>query len=150
MALSRSELLTHLRKRRYCVVASVAPGGAPRAALVGFAVSDELELVFDTLGNTHKAENLRHDPRVAVVIGLGEDECTVQLEGVADEPTGADQERLRAVYFAAFPDGVDRLEWPGITHFRIRPHSARYSDFAAPGGPRLEELRLDAIGDREP
>ncbi|HEX3595105.1 MAG TPA: pyridoxamine 5'-phosphate oxidase family protein [Polyangiaceae bacterium] len=142
MSLSRIELLVHLRKRKYCVVASLADSGAPQAAVVGFAVSDDLELVFDTLGDTDKMKNLRRDPRIAVVIGAGEDEATVQIEGVADEPTGAALERLRAVYFAVFPDGVDRLSWSGITHVRVRPQKLRYSDFAAPGGPRIEDVPL--------
>lgn len=140
MSLSRSELLANLRKRRYCVVASLAPDGAPQAAVVGFAVSDDLELVFDTLATTRKITNLRRDPRIAVVVGVGEDECTVQIDGVADELTGPDLARLRPVYFAAFPDGVDRLKWPGITYVRVRPKTIRYSDFAASGGPRIEEM----------
>jgi len=142
MSLSRSELVAHLRRRRYCVVASTAASGAPQAAVVGFGVSDELELVFDTLASTRKIANLRRDPRIAVVVGVGEDERTVQIEGVADEPTGPDLERLKAVYFGAFPDGVERLKWPGITYVRVRPRNLRYSDFDAPGGPRIEEIAL--------
>ena len=142
MSLSRSELLANLRKRRYCVVATTTEGGAPQAAVVGFAVTDELELVFDTLGETHKMTNLRRDARIAVVVGVGEDECTVQIEGVADEPEGAELDRIRAAYFTVFPDGVERLKWPGITHVRVRPRAIRYSDFAAPGGPRMETLTL--------
>jgi hypothetical protein len=142
MSLSRSELLANLRRRRYCVVASIAPNGAPQAAVVGFAVSDDLELVFDTLATTRKMANLLRDPRIAVVVGVGEDECTVQIEGVADELTGPDLTRLQRVYFEAFPDGVDRVKWPGITYVRVRPKTARYSDFAAAGGPRIEEVAL--------
>ncbi|HEX7450933.1 MAG TPA: pyridoxamine 5'-phosphate oxidase family protein, partial [Polyangiaceae bacterium] len=61
--------------------------GAPQAAVVGYAVSDDLELVFDTLGSTRKAHNLRRDSRVALVVGWDDDQ-TVQIEGIADEPCG--------------------------------------------------------------
>jgi len=142
MPLSRSELLEYLRKRRYCVQATVAPGGGPQAAVVGFAVSDDLEIVFDTLSSTRKCKNLRRDGRIALVVGVGEDERTAQIEGIADEPTGAELERLKAVYFAAFPDGVERLAWEGITYFRVRPSFVLFSDFAHSGGPRIEELTL--------
>jgi hypothetical protein len=142
MSLSRSELLGYLRKRRYCVQASIAANGAPQAAVVGFAVSDDLEIVFDTLASTRKCKNLRRDGRLALVVGVGEDECTVQIEGVADEPAGTELERLKSVYFAAFPDGVERLKWEGITYFRVRPTFVRFSDFAHPGGPRIEELEI--------
>jgi hypothetical protein len=41
----------------------VSPTG-PQAAVVGFAVSEHLEIVFDTLDTTRKLRNLRVDPRI--------------------------------------------------------------------------------------
>jgi hypothetical protein len=140
MALSIPSLLAFLKTHRYCVEASVSSHGRPQAAVVGFAVSDRLEIVFDTLDTTRKMTNLRKDPRIALVVGTGPGEQTAQIEGVADEPRGAELERLKAVYFGVFPDGVDRLAWPGITYVRVRPSWVRFSDFAAEGGPRIEEL----------
>lgn len=131
--MTRSDLLAFLRRHRICVQASVAPSGAPQAAVVGFAVSDDLELVFDTLSTTRKMQNLRREPRVALVVGW-DAEQTVQLEGIADEPQGADLARLKEVYFGVYPDGVERLAWEGITYVRVRPTWARYSDFRAGGG----------------
>jgi pyridoxine/pyridoxamine 5'-phosphate oxidase len=132
------ELIAFVRRQRLAVVASAAATGAPQAALVGIAVTDAFEVVFDTLASTRKALNLRRDGRAALVIGW-DDEQTVQLEGVADEPGGAALEALKRCYFAAFPDGATRLGWPGITYFRVRPTWIRYSDFrAAP--PRIVEL----------
>jgi Pyridoxamine 5'-phosphate oxidase len=62
--------------------------------------------VFDTLAFSRKAANLRANSRVALVIGgwNDSDPRTVQYEGVADFPTGAELERLKQVYFAAFLD----------------------------------------------
>jgi pyridoxine/pyridoxamine 5'-phosphate oxidase len=128
-----AELLAFLRKHRYAVEACTTANGAPQAAVVGVAVSDELEIVFDTLGTTRKAQNLRRDPRIALVVGW-DDEQTVQLEGVADEPTGDELVRLKRVYFAQFPDGPERERWPDITYFRVRLRWARYSDFRPGGG----------------
>jgi pyridoxine/pyridoxamine 5'-phosphate oxidase len=51
------------------VQASVSPTGAPQAAVVGFAVTDALEIIFDTVATSRKYRNLRADPRVALVIG---------------------------------------------------------------------------------
>jgi len=126
--MTRAELIAFLRAQKWAVVASVGAGGAPQAAVVGVAVTDELELVFDTLGSTRKAANLARDPRIAVVIGW-DDAQTVQLEGIADQPVGAERERLQRIYFARFPDGPTRLAWPGITYCRVRPTWIRYSDF---------------------
>jgi PPOX class probable F420-dependent enzyme len=130
---TRAELLAFIRRHRYAVQASTAPDGAPQASVVGIAVSDQLEIVFDTLGTTRKARNLRQDPRVALVVGW-DDEQTVQLEGRADEPTGAELARLKGVYFEAFPDGPERERWPDITYVRVRLSWARYSDFRPGGG----------------
>ena len=123
----RDELLAFLRKQRLCVQSSISASGAPQAAVVGFAVTDDLEIVFDTLVTTRKVANLRRDARMALVIGW--DEETVQLEGSADEPAGAELERLKACYFTAHPSGVERQSWSGITYVRVRPSWLRYSDF---------------------
>jgi len=129
--MNRADLLTFLRSHALAVQASVSTSGAPQAAVVGFAVTDDFELLFDALETTRKIPNLRKNPKVAFVIGgLAEgDERTVQYEGVADEPHGAPLERLKEIYFARFPDGRDRLTWPGLVYVRVRPRWIRYSDF---------------------
>ena len=124
-----NELVTLLRRFRTGVVSTVSAAGAPQAAVVGLAIGDELELVFDTLSTTRKYANLVREPRVAVVMGEGE--LTVQLEGRADVPAGAELARVQAIYFAAWPDGRERAAWANITGVRIRPTWLRVSDFAA-------------------
>lgn len=140
--MTRAELLSFLREHRVAVEASVQPGGAPRAAAIGYAVSDELEIVFDTVDTTRKYPSLRADPRIALVVGWGE--RTVQLEGVADFPAGEELERLRECYFATYPDGRDRMAWPGITHIRVRPTWARFSDYTT-DPPRIVELTAEQL-----
>ena len=135
--MTRDGLLGFLRRQRLGVVSTVSPQGEPQGAVVGVAFTDHLEVIFDTLDTSRKCVNLRRNPRIAIVVGWDE-EITVQLEGTADEPAGAERERVLGAYFIPYPDGRDRLSWPGITHFRVRPHWARYSDFN-PGG-RIVEL----------
>jgi general stress protein 26 len=133
---TRADLLEFLRRHRLGVVGTVSPEGEPQAAVVGVAFTDDLEIIFDTVATSRKCRNLRHDPRIAIVIGWDE-EITVQCEGAADEPSGAERDRILAAYFLAYPDGRERLRWPGITHFRVRLQWARYSDFN-PGGRIVE------------
>ena len=132
MTMTRADLLPFLRKHRLGVQSTVSPAGDPQAAVVGIAVTPELEIVFDTVDTSRKCRNLRADPRIALVIGW-DAEITVQLEGIADEPTGAERDRILETYFATYPDGRDRLAWRGITHFRVRPTWIRYSDFNVAG-----------------
>ena len=127
--MNRRDLHAFMIQHRLGVVSSIGPDGAPQSALVGIAASTDIEIVFDTTTSTRKYANLVARPRCSVVVGWT-GEQTVQLEGVAEELVGSELERLRAVYFDAWPDGPSRLKWPGITHFVIRPTWIRYSDFA--------------------
>jgi len=126
--MTRADLVRLLREQRLAVVSTLGEDGAPQSAVVGCSTSDDLEVVFDTLETTRKARNLRRDPRVSLVIGW-DGETTAQIDGLADFPTGAELDRVRACYFQAYPDGRDRLSWPGITHVRVRPRWIRWSDF---------------------
>ena len=86
--MTRDELLAFMRAQRYAVQASVSRTRASQAAVVGIAVSDDFEIVFDTLIDSRKATNLRANPLIAFVIGSTHDGAkrTVQYEGVADMP----------------------------------------------------------------
>lgn len=118
-------------------VATVSGEGAPAAALVGVAVSDQLEVVFDTLDTTKKFRNVLREVRVAFVFGAAgaykpgsHDERTVQYEGKADVPSGEELKRVQEeIYFKQFPDGRERLKWAHITYVRVRPTWIRYSNY---------------------
>jgi hypothetical protein len=122
-----------MRSEKYAVQTSVSPGGLPQAAVVGIAVSDRFEIVFDTLDSSRKAPNLRANPAVAFVIGgtRDGDERSVQYEGIADEPSGGELDRLLDVYYARFPDGRERRSWKGLIYIRVTPTWIRYSNFSA-------------------
>ncbi len=120
--MTRADILTFMRTHSLGVQASVSPEGVPQAAVVGFVVTDDFEIVFDTLARTRKALNLRRNAACTFVIGglTHGDERTVQYEGIADEPMGTELERLKAMYFVRFPDGLERSHWPGLIYVRIR------------------------------
>ena len=131
--MDRSELLEFMRGHAWAVQASVAPGRSVQAALIGFAVTDDLHIVFQALASTRKLVNLRNNPRIALVIGgwSSGDERTLQYEGVADEPQGEELDRLTAVYRQRFSGGWSTTPWPGWVYVRVRPTWLRYSDYTA-------------------
>jgi hypothetical protein len=131
LQVTRAEILAFMRFHSLAVQASVSAANVPQAAVVGFIVTDDFEVIFDTLDKTRKVGNLRRNPRCALVIGglMNRDERTVQFEGIADEPSGPDLDRLKELYFARFPDGRDRQHWPGLTYVRVRPQWMRFSNF---------------------
>jgi hypothetical protein len=135
---TRRELYQFLRKNRFAVVSTINPA-SPQAAVVGVAVTEALDLIFDTLSTSRKYANLRTDPRVALTVWEGAQ--TVQYEGVADLPDGADLDACKRVYFEAWPDGPEREKWPDIAYVRVRPRWIRFSDFGQTPA-RIEELNL--------
>jgi general stress protein 26 len=143
--MDRGELLSFLRSQRWAIEATVSTAQAPQAAIIGIVTTDQLELVFDTRDSSRKATNLRTNPGVALVIGGWNDgdPRTVQCEGLADFPVGAELERLKQAYYAAFPNGPTRHLSPDITYVRVKPTWIRYSDFRAEP-PVVAELVLPA------
>lgn len=129
-----------MNRESLAVLATVAENGQPEAALVGFAVTPELEIIFDTVRSSRKYPNLKKNPRVACVIG-GTAEVTVQYEGIAEELEGEQLPKYKGPYFAKFPDGPARENWPGITYFVVRPKWVRYCDYN-PATRRIEEMRF--------
>lgn len=129
--MTRTELLAFMRSERFAVQASVSRAHAVQAAVVGIAVSDDFEIVFDTLTDSRKATNLRGNPSIAFAIGSTRDgaERTVQYEGIADTPSGDELRRIQEIYFEVFPDGRDRLPWKGLIHVRVKPLWIRYSNY---------------------
>src|SRR3984885_9956338 len=108
--MEQNELLAYLRSQRLGVLGTLSPPGEPQAALVGYAVTPDFELLFDTLRTTRKYRNIIATPLVSFTVGntAGHgDERTVQYEGIAEELSGWPLERLRPVYFATWPDGVE-------------------------------------------
>ncbi|HKR32520.1 MAG TPA: pyridoxamine 5'-phosphate oxidase family protein [Terriglobales bacterium] len=129
--MTRLEILEFMRGYSLAVQASVSPLGAPQAAVVGFIVTDDFEIVFDTIETTRKIVNLRRNVQCALVIGgiANGDERTVQFEGIADEPVGDDLLRLKELYLVRFPEARERQLWRGLTYVRVRPQWLRFSDF---------------------
>ena len=128
--MTTADLYALMAKERLGVLGTIGPTGTSQSALVGIAVTPQLEIVFDTVKSSRKYPNLLTCPACSFVIGgWGAREQTIQYEGVAEELKLADLERYQASYFKAWPDGPARMSWPGIVYFVVRPTWIRYSAF---------------------
>ena len=134
------EVFDIAKRKRFLVVSTVNEAGAPEAALMGFAVTQSNEIVFDTLASSRKAVNLARKPAAALVIGW-DDNVSLQIEGSARRPVGDDLASAKAAYFREWPDGRARETWPDIAYVVVKPKWIRYSNYAA-GPPVVEEFRL--------
>ncbi len=127
--MERDFIYNFIRQHKYAVISSIANNLKPEAALIGVAVSEDLEIIFDTVNTSRKYANILSNPKVALVIGWS-DARTLQYEGEAMELTEPSDDAYREIYYKAFPDGRERTEtWPGLVHFKIKPTWIRYSDF---------------------
>ena len=101
-------------------------------------MTSKLEIIFDTVKTSRKFRNLMANPRCSFVVG-GAGEITVHMKASRTNPRGlADYQQI---YFARWPDGPNRLSWPGITYVVVQPKWIRYSDFDQ-NPPLIEEFSL--------
>ena len=126
--MTKQDLFRFISKHKLGVLATISPSGEAQAAVVGIAVTNDLELVFDTVKTSRKYQNLTANSQIAFVIG-GEEEITVQYEGEAEELRSAEDEKYFDTYFEKWPECREHLKWPAIVHFKVRPKWIRYSDF---------------------
>ncbi len=128
--MTEDDLYAFLANCKLGVLGTIGNAGTPQSALVGIAVTRELEIIFDTVKSSRKYPNLIARPACSFAIGgWGKGEQAVQYEGEAEELKSPDLERFQEIYFKAWPDGPARMSWPGIVYFVVRPLWIRYSDF---------------------
>lgn len=109
----------------------------PEAALVDLAVTDDGELVFDSRSEARKIAHLRADPRVALVVGFGDE--SLQIEGLAGVVTGPARLTFGHLYEARFP-GSRALD-DEFAVVVVTPRWLRYYDAGSvPAGTVESEL----------
>src|SRR5579884_4132643 len=101
--MTKPELFDFMRRHRLAVLATVSEDNHPEAAVIGFAVTPELDILFDTVRSARKYKYMLANPRVALVIGWDR-EVTVQYEGIAEEPSGEERERWKSIYYETWPE----------------------------------------------
>jgi|SRR5665213_2413324 len=60
--LTPTQLLSFMRAQPWAIEASVSPQGAPQAAVIYVAITDRWELLFDTVTQSRKHQNLVKSP----------------------------------------------------------------------------------------
>jgi hypothetical protein len=137
--MTADDVFRFMQNKRLAVISTTNAAGGPEAALIGFAFDAAVGIVFDTSTSSRKARNLRAQPLAALVIGW-DDEMTLQLEGVATEPTGDALSAAKALYFDLWPDGRLRESSRDITYFVVKPRWMRFSNYSA--SPVIQEFDL--------
>jgi hypothetical protein len=127
--MTKDQLFAFIKQHKFAVLSYLGAQGTPQSALVGIAITPELEIVFDSVKTSRKYQNLIANPAVAFVVGCTGD-ATLQYEGIAQELAGPELERYKALYFSTFSDGPVREKWPQICYFVVKPKWIRFSDYS--------------------
>ena len=119
-----------IHKHKIGVVSTVHQNNTSESAVVEFAETEDLEIIFDTLHPSYrKYKNLKNNPSISFVIGWDEDK-TVQYEGIATEIEGDEKEQAKQVYFKKNPEAEKWDSNPEIKYFKVTPKWVRYSDYS--------------------
>ena len=140
--MTEADVYQFIARNKLGVLGTIANSGTPQSALVGIAVTPDLEIIFDTVKSSRKYPNLIARPTCCFVIGWA-GEQTVQYEGHAAELEGPELGHYQETYFRTWPDGPARLSWPGIVYFVVKPTWVRYSDYDQ-RPPLICEFTFDA------
>jgi uncharacterized pyridoxamine 5'-phosphate oxidase family protein len=116
-----------IHDKRLAVMATVHPDNSLEAAVIQFAVTENLEIIFNTFSTYRKYVNLQKNPAVALVFG-GEEKITVQYEGVARECFGNEREKVKTLFLQKYPKAGKWDNYPQTRWFVVTPKWIRYSD----------------------
>jgi hypothetical protein len=67
--MTKAEIYQFIAKQKLGVLGILSSGGSPQSALVGIAVTPELEIIFDSVKNSRKVQNLMSNSACSFVFG---------------------------------------------------------------------------------
>jgi len=109
------------------VISTVTHDYLPESAVMGISVGDNFEIVFGTIIDSRKYQNLQKNPRVALVIGWDKGK-TVQYEGEAQELRGDAIEEFEKAHMASMPTAAKYVSNQDAAFFKVTPCWIKYTD----------------------
>lgn len=124
---TKQEILEFMSQKTYMIISTINRSGEPESAVVGFGQTKNFELIFGTVINSRKAQNILSNGSVSAVVGsdmLG----TVQYQGNARMLSGGDLDTYTEFYFRKTPEARRHKDNPDERYFIISPKWLRYTD----------------------
>lgn len=126
---NKDRILEYLRKHTLTVVASCFKD-QPRAAVIDFSETENLEIIFTTMQYYRKYEDLLDNPKVAFAFGA-QGEPTVQYEGIARELTREEFKPYQDYHVSKNPVEAKFAAMDEARFFKVVPTWIRYADYGA-------------------
>ena len=130
------------RDPQLCVLATSSLTGIPQCAVMGYAVTDDLNLILSTDKTSRKVVNIKTNPQVALVFGWLFTELNVQIQGEARLiESGQELKTCEEIYFASHPESVEFKGLPETIFIKIKPLWLRLSDYSV-DPPWIQEMSI--------
>jgi pyridoxine/pyridoxamine 5'-phosphate oxidase len=126
---TKQQILDFINAQPRMVLSTVSSKGNLVSAVVGFGQTEKFELVFGTLIQSRKAQNIIETGNVSVVIGFDHN-GTVQYEGRARKLEGDEIDKYAEYHFQKHPKSRQYKNEPGETYFLIEPKWLRFTEVA--------------------
>lgn len=120
------EILAFLDAHTLCVLSTADEKGKPEAAVVGFSVHDDFQMIVATSSETRKLANVIVNPQVAVVVWDGSQ--TLQFEGKAHVLEGKEIAEWQPKHFAKRQGSQKYKDDPNERYILIEPTWLRFTD----------------------
>ncbi len=123
-------LLNFIKANNHCVISTnSATNDSPESAVVAFSQTDDLKLIFGSLHESRKNQNILKNPNVSLVIGWSQENyITIQYEGLARLLHGEEREKYAEAHCTKNPGSRAFKDLPNQEYFIIEPKWIRYSD----------------------
>ncbi len=119
-----------IKAHQLAVISTVNKDAKPESAVIGFALTEDFNLIFGTFSTSRKYINLQSNSSIAVVIGWDQGK-TVQLEGTVSEVTEPREIDVSITsHLSKIPNVAKFLERPDERLFKIKPTWVSYSDLS--------------------
>jgi general stress protein 26 len=125
----KNKILAFLGKHSLTVISTIDVGmEKPESAVIAFAETDTLELIFGTSNMSRKYANIKKNPNVSFVIGWDGAVGTVQYEGVAKELSQEESEKYADIQTAKNPAAKKFTQREDQRYFLVTPTWIRFTD----------------------
>lgn len=116
-----------IKTKDLTVISTVDSNNVPESAVIRFARTPNLSLIFNTFKKSKKYKNLMVNPSVSFVIGWDE-RITVQYVGVAQEVHDKELEEYKKLFYDQYPRKPKFKDNKDLAFFKVTPKWIRYSD----------------------
>lgn len=129
------------RPEKLCVLSTANSSGKSESSVVGYAIEDDLTLIFSTKPDTRKVSNLKENNSASFVTGWTFSEMNIQIDGTVSVITdGEEYKKLDEFFFSQNPQAL-KFKSPDTVFLKFTPTWIRYLDPTV-HPPKMEEKIL--------